>query len=130
MFGFQPLEFAHEPVVLDVGDVRLVEDVVEVVGVVDQAAQFGDAGGGFRGHSRILGHRVWWWMRCWSGARGWNGGQPPCRSGGSRELLLARGPCSEARGFRRSYKGTARAIAALGIPTIAASGSWASVRCG
>ena len=52
---FQRLEFAHQPVVLGVGDRRIVEHVVAVVGVVDQATQFGGAGGGFGWHRVILG---------------------------------------------------------------------------
>src|SRR3546814_17744947 len=86
MFGLQRLEFAHQAVVLDVRDVRLVEDVVAMVGVVDQAAQFGDAGGGFGGHCGILGHRVWW-MRAlaWYSRLEWQAA--PRRSGLSRALL-------------------------------------------
>src|SRR3546814_12041004 len=86
MFGLQRLEFAHQAVVLDVRDVRLVEDVVAMVGVVDQAAQFGDAGGGFGGHCGILGHRVWW-MRAlaWYSRLDWQAA--PRRSGFSRELF-------------------------------------------
>src|SRR3546814_8242571 len=77
MFGLQRLEFAHQAVVLDVRDVRLVEDVVAMVGVVDQAAQFGDAGGGFGGHCGILGHRVWW-MRAlaWYSRLEWQAAPP------------------------------------------------------
>src|SRR3546814_5634565 len=86
MFGLQRLEFAHQAVVLDVRDVRLVEDVVAMVGVVDQAAQFGDAGGGFGGHCGILGHRVWW-MRAlaWYSRLDWQAA--PRRSGFSRALF-------------------------------------------
>src|SRR3546814_2011980 len=57
-----------------------------MVGVVDQAAQFGDAGGGFGGHCGILGHRVWW-MRAlaWYSRLEWQAA--PRRSGFSRELF-------------------------------------------
>src|SRR3546814_9515280 len=51
-----------------------------MVGVVDQAAQFGDAGGGFGGHFGILGHCV---------CAAPEGRQRPCGSGFSRELLPA-----------------------------------------
>src|SRR3546814_7626906 len=86
MFGLQRLEFAHQAVVLDVRDVRLVEDEVAMVGVVDQAAQFGDAGGGFGGHCGILGHCVWWMREmAWYSRLEWEA--DPRRSGLSRELF-------------------------------------------
>src|SRR3546814_14148202 len=57
-----------------------------MVGVVDQAAQFGDAGGGFGGHCGILGHRVWW-MRAlaWYSRLEWQAATR--RRGFSRELF-------------------------------------------
>jgi hypothetical protein len=40
------LELAQQTVVLGIRKIRIVEDVIAMVGAVDAAAQFGDAGGG------------------------------------------------------------------------------------
>ena len=42
----QRFELAQQAVVFGIRKIRIVEDVIAVVGVVDAAAQFGDAGGG------------------------------------------------------------------------------------
>ena len=54
MFRFQRFEFAQQAVVLGIRDIRIVEHVVTVVGVVNAATQFLDAGGGACGHPGIL----------------------------------------------------------------------------
>ncbi len=46
MRGFQIVQFAQHAVVLDVRNVRLVQHVIAIVCVVQQTAEFGDAGGG------------------------------------------------------------------------------------
>ena len=58
MCGFQRFQFPHQPVVVGVGDVRVVEDVVAVIGLLDRRPQGGGAGDGFRrgrgfGHARL-----------------------------------------------------------------------------
>ena len=50
MRGLERFELAHQAVVLGVRDVRFVEHVVAVVGVVESAAQFGYAIGIRPGH--------------------------------------------------------------------------------
>jgi hypothetical protein len=60
MGGFERLQLAHQAVVLGVRDVRVVEHVVAVIGVVDATTQIGDLVGG-RGigrHGEILGQRA------------------------------------------------------------------------
>ncbi|CAM5345005.1 hypothetical protein RLIN73S_04400 [Rhodanobacter lindaniclasticus] len=49
--GFDRLQLAHQPVVLGVGDIRIVEHVIAVVGLLDQCPQRGGAGQGLDGNS-------------------------------------------------------------------------------
>jgi hypothetical protein len=63
MFRLQRFELAHQPVVLGVRYRRIIEHMVAMVGVVDQAAQFGGAGGGLGGHPGILVRRSAPWAR-------------------------------------------------------------------
>ena len=50
MRAFQRLEFAYQRVVVGVGQVRVVDLVVAPVGILDAAAEFGDARGGVGRH--------------------------------------------------------------------------------
>jgi hypothetical protein len=55
VLGLQRLQFAHQAVVLGVGDVRIVEHVVAVVGILDTRAQCGGARGDLVRHGGIRG---------------------------------------------------------------------------
>ncbi len=55
VLGFQRLQLAHQAVVLGVGDVRVVEYVIAVVGLFDLRPQRGGAGDSF-GRGRAFGH--------------------------------------------------------------------------